>query len=38
MEIIPILNIPAFDAFFTIFIYFTIFLMGIFGAAVLLKG
>ncbi len=38
MECLPVLNIPSFDCFFSIFIYFTLFLMGIFGAGKLLRG
>jgi len=38
MECLPILQIPSFDCFFSIFIYFAIFLGGIFGAFVLLRA
>jgi len=38
MECMSILNIPSFDCFCSIFIYFSIFLGALFGAAALLKG
>jgi len=38
MTLIPVLNIPAFDVFFTISIYFSILLGTLFGAGSLLKG
>jgi len=38
MECLPILNIPSFDCFFSIFVYFMIFFGAIFGAGVLLRG
>ncbi len=38
MDCIPILNIASFDCFFSIFIYFTVFMMTIFGAMVLLRN
>jgi hypothetical protein len=38
MECMPILNIPSFDCFCSIFIYFAIGLGALFGAGSLLKG
>jgi len=38
MDCFPVLGVASFDCFFSIFIYFTIFLMTIFGAMHLLKG
>jgi len=38
MDCLPILNITSFDCFFSIFIYFTLFLMVIFASAKLLRG